>query len=101
MKLFIKAYPKYTYIVSCSSGLSDVKNLSRALLRRQAAIESSLCLSDSGYYLCAKVEVDRIPSQIGDICEHSDRVFIGKDYYLAVREHMTQVIKASAVEKLS
>ncbi len=101
MKLIIKAYPKFINIVSHLPKSADVKSLSRALVGNRSVAGSSLYISGNGYYLCVLAGTRQAAALIGNICEHSERVFIGKEYYIAVREHMTPVIDAYAVQKLS
>ncbi len=101
MKYIIKSYPKYTYIVSCSPEFADVKNLSRALAGQKEAMTSSLYLCGSGYCLCQWVPIGCIMRRLPGICEHSERVFIGRDYYSIVREHCTPLIGAKAIQILS
>ena len=53
------------------------------------------------YYLCFEAEARKLESQLGDICEHSERVFIGRYYYSIIREHYIPIIQNNAAAKLS
>ncbi len=107
MKLYIRAYPKFTRVISASGSLSDIKALSRKLAGKAELSSSSLYSRKSGnegaseYYLCFEAEVGRLESQLGDICEHSERVFIGRYYYSIIREHYIPLIKSGAARTLS
>lgn len=102
MKLYIRAYPKFTKVVSVGS-LSDIKALSRRLADKESVTSSSLysCRDEDKYYLCFDADVKRIESQLGAICEHSERVFIGRYYYSVIREHCNQVLRDGAVIRLA
>jgi hypothetical protein len=102
MKLYIRAYPKFTKVVSVGS-LSDIKALSRRLAGKESITSSSLysCQDDERYYLCFNADVKRLESQLGAICEHSERVFIGRYYYSIIREHYNQVLRDGAVRRLA
>lgn len=105
MKLYIRAYPKFIKVVSASGSLSDIKALSRKLTDKERLSSSSLYSRKSGdvseYYLCFEAEARRLESQLGAICEHSERVFIGRYYYSIIREHYIPLIKSGAARKLS
>lgn len=107
MKLYIRAYPKFTKVVSASGSLSDIKALSRKLTDKERLSSSSLYSrksEDGGaneYYLCFEAEARKLESQLGAICEHSERVFIGRYYYSIIREHYIPIIQNNAAAKLS
>ena len=107
MKLYIRAYPKFTKVVSAYGSLSDIKALSRKLTDKERLSSSSLYSrksEDGGaneYYLCFEAEARKLESQLGDICEHSERVFIGRYYYSIIREHYIPIIQNNAAAKLS
>lgn len=100
MKLYIRAYPRFTKIVSVG-GLSDVKALSRRLADDESAASSSLYSGGNEYYLCFEAEIKRLEPQLSAICEHSERVFIGRYYYSIIREHYRPIIESGAARELA
>lgn len=102
MKIYIRAYPKFTKVVSVG-GLSDIKALSRKLTGKESIASSSLYTRRDRreYYLCFDADIKRLESQLGAICEHSDKVFIGSSYFSIVREHYIPIMLSNAAARLS
>ncbi len=101
MKLYIRAYPKFTRVISASGSLSDIKALSQRLAGKAGISSCSLYSRKDEYYLCFKAEAGRLKSQLAAICEHSDRVFIGRYYYSIIREHYSPIIQENAARRLA
>lgn len=96
----ITAYPKATNLVCVTKSEKDAAVLGFALKRHRSSIISSSLYTSGDYFLCLRLLTKDALKILPDICEHSERVYIGYDYPSIIKEHTKAVIPFSAVEKL-
>lgn len=97
----IRSYPKYTCAAAKSKRLDDIIALSHRLCKSGEALPISSLYHLDGYYLCLKVRTAKVLRLLPTLCEHSQKVYLGKSYAEAVREHAKVIIEKSAIEILS
>lgn len=96
----INAYP-YGIFVTCETiDIYGAFTLAKALKRHQKSILSSSLFKLKTHYMCLKLRTKDLEKVLPDICEHSNRVFIGSDYLGIIREHGETLIQSKAAEAL-
>lgn len=100
LTITVRSYPKYTCAISETFKISDAEKLSEHLARRRCdPIASSLYCSGS-YYLCLTLKTTEVLKILPAICEHSERVFLGRSYETFIKEHSYPLIRENALEQL-
>ena len=98
VKKRIKAYPSSTGLTCEVGDIHGAVSLALALNRHKGSILSSSLLKLRSCYMCIKLKTKDIYKVLPDICEHSNRVFIGKDYLYVIKEHGKTLIPSNAAE---
>ena len=97
----IKVYPARIYLVCAQLRMTDVKRLACSLLRcHKGDVVSSKLIEDKKYYLSLRVRTSSAQRMLCDICENSERVYIGYDYDAVFSEHGRIIIAQNAIETL-
>ena len=100
-KAVIRVYPARLPLVCSQSRLSDLKHLANSLNRQHKdSIISSRLIENRRYYLSLLIKTAEAPRMLCDICENSDRVYIGYDYDAVFSEHGRVVIPCDAISAL-
>lgn len=100
-KRVIKAYPAKVTLMCAQSRIADSKRLAASLLKHHSeGIISSRLIEHKRYYLSLLVKTSLAPNMLPDICENSEKVFIGNDYEAIFSEHGRVIIPCSAIEAL-
>lgn len=101
-KLRIHAYPAQVNIVAKTKNLANATNIAKALDKNFGGhIKSSRLFFSQGVCLSVKVKTFTLPQMLGQICEHSDAVFIGKNYDSILCEYGSVIYENNAIERLS
>lgn len=101
-KRVIRVYPARVTLMCAQSRIADSKRLAASLLRHhREGIISSKLIENRKYYLSLLVKTSLAQYMLPDICENSDKVYIGNDYDAVFSEHGRVMIPASALEVLS
>ncbi len=97
----IRVYPARVYMVCAQSGMADVKRLACTLLRcHKSGVISSKLIESKKFYLSLRVKTTSAQRMLCDVCENSERVYIGYDYDAVFSEHGRIVIAQNALEAL-
>ncbi|MBQ8623003.1 MAG: adaptor protein MecA [Oscillospiraceae bacterium] len=97
----IRVYPARVSLVCAQSRLSDSKRLACALARsHKENILSSKLIENKKFYLSLLVKTTSAQRMLCDICENSDRVYIGYDYDAVFSEHGKVIIAQNAIDAL-
>ncbi len=100
-KAVIRVYPARLPLVCSQSRLCDLKHLASALeSQHKENIISSRLIENRKYYLSLLVKTSGAPRMLCDICENSERVYIGYDYDAVFSEHGRVVIPYEAISVL-
>lgn len=96
----IRSYPKYTCAVAQTARLCDAGRLSQYLKNSRCHPLSSSLYGLGNYYLCLTLKTTDALKLLPAICEHSERVFLGKSYEAEIKEHACPLINENAILKL-
>lgn len=101
-KVRIHAYPAQINIVAKTKSMASATNIARALEKNFGVfIKSSRLYFSQGVCLSVKVKTFTLPQMLGQICEHSDAVYIGKNYDSILCEYGSVIYENNAIERLS
>lgn len=97
----IRVYPARLSLVCSQSRLCDLEHLAAALEKRhKESILSSRLIQNRKYYLSLLIKTATAPRMLCDICENSERVYVGYDYDAVFSEHGKVIIPRDAVSAL-
>lgn len=97
----IRAYPKYTWVVLRQNDIKNSEDISKCLASSKAGVISSDLSLSGGYCLSMRLRTHEAIALLPFFCEHSEGIFIGKDYHRLICEHGRMIIPQNAVEVLA